>query len=223
MQLLLLPKEDPDRSIWWENMGHDRDSLPPPKTARCCTRHMDTKVARRFWRPVPGMLNVITRSAVSRDAVSVAQRRAEYEETRRKERAKALEKQTVKEMMENSEKMAQELLQTRDRLNDTNKELRLCHQRLEKMAPSKLSTLDDAWVSAFTPFRSKVCLVGFLMTMVLPNMKHAWGFAGFKDKHDALRRKAEDTIEDGSRASDCYRVANVQLEKERQRIHQVRI
>ena len=85
-----------------------------------------------------------------------------------------------------------------------------------------LSTLDDVWVAAFTPFRSKVCLVGFLMTMVLPNMKHAWGFAGFKDRHDALRREAEATIEDGSRSSDCHRVANAQLEKERQHIHQVR-
>ena len=80
VQLLLLPKEDPDRSIWWINMGHSRDSLPAPKTARCCTRHMDTKVPRRLWRPVPGMLNVITRSTVSRDKESVARRRAEYEQ-----------------------------------------------------------------------------------------------------------------------------------------------
>ena len=61
------------------------------------------------------------------------------------------------------------------------------------------------------------------MTMVLPNMKHAWGFAGFKDRHDELRREAEDAIEDGSRSSDCHRVANVELEKERQRVHQVRM
>ena len=54
-------------------------------------------------------------------------------------------------------------------------------------------------------------------------MKHAWGFAGFKDRHDELRREAEDAIEDGSRSSDCHRVANVELEKERQRVHQVRM
>ena len=54
--------------------------------------------------------------------------------------------------------------------------------------------------------------------MVLPNMKHAWDFAGFKDRHDELRREAEVAIEDGSRSSDCHRVVNVELEKERQRV-----
>ena len=74
------------------------------------------------------------------------------------------------------------------------------------MAPSKLSTLTDEWVTAFTPFRSKVCLVGFLMTMVLPNMKHAWGFAGFKDQHDKLRvNSVVKLIEDGCRNADRQR------------------
>ena len=45
---------------------------------------------------------------------------------------------------------------------------------LESMAPSKLSTLTDEWVRAFTPFRSKITLVAFLVKMVLPNMQYAW-------------------------------------------------
>ena len=90
------------------------------------------------------------------------------------------------------------------------------------MTPSKLSTLTDEWVNVFTPFQSKVCLVGFLMKMVLPNLKHAWGFAGFKDEHDALRRKRESEIPDASRGEESvHRIPNVELEKERQRIQHV--
>ena len=77
------------------------------------------------------------------------------------------------------------------------------------MAPS--NTLTDEWVSQYTPFRSKIRVVGFLVTMILPNMKHAWGFAGFKDQHDKLRRESDDDIEDGCRKA---RVHNVKLEKE---------
>ena len=68
-------------------------------------------------------------------------------------------------MRNNSEKMTKEFLQTKEKLKDTEKHVHTLRRRLEKMSPSRLSTLDDAWVSAFTPFRSKVCLVGFLMTM----------------------------------------------------------
>ena len=83
----------------------------------------------------------------------------------REKKAKELEKKTAEEMRNNSEKMAKEFLQTKEKLKDTEKHVHTLRRRLEKMSPSRLSTLDDAWVSAFTPFRSKVCLVGFLMTM----------------------------------------------------------
>ena len=59
------------------------------------------------------------------------------------------------------------------------------------------------------------------MTMVLPNMKHAWGFAGFKDQHDKLRREADASIEDGCRNADSGRVRNNELDKARRHIHQV--
>ena len=57
------------------------------------------------------------------------------------------------------------------------------------------------------------------MEMLLPNMQHAWGFAGFHDVHDKLRRERDASIEDGCRNVDSGRVRNNELEKERRRIH----
>ena len=64
------------------------------------------------------------------------------------------------------------------------------------MAPSKLSTLTNEYLTAFTPIRDTVCFTGFLMEMLLPNMQHAWGFAGFHDVHDKLRRERDASIDD---------------------------
>ena len=64
------------------------------------------------------------------------------------------------------------------------------------------------------------------MTMVLPNMKHAWGFAGFKDQHDKLRVNSVVKLMyplkmDVETLTGRGRVRNNELDKARRHIHQV--
>ena len=116
MQLLLIPKEDPERSIWLTNMGHDKDSLTSGDLIRCYTRHIDTSAPRRLWRPVKGLLNVVTRPTVSRDVASVAQRKALHQEKLRQNRRKALEKQVVDKMKTHPEEMSEKYIDTQNRV-----------------------------------------------------------------------------------------------------------
>ena len=65
-------------------------------------------------------------------------------------------------------------------------ELKLLKRKLESMRPSKLSSLTTEWINMYTPFRHKVTFSAFLMKMILPNARHAWGFAGYNDEFDDL-------------------------------------
>ena len=62
--------------------------------------------------------------------------------------------------------------------------------------------------------RYKICLVGFFVTVVLPNLKYMWGFQGYKDEFDRQRREHDDQVGDESRANDL----DPALERERTRI-----
>ena len=42
--------------------------------------------------------------------------------------------------------------------------------------------------------------------MIVPNLKHAWGFTGFKDEYDKLRRDTDTSIEDGCHSEETGRV-----------------
>ena len=232
ISLVLLPKKEPARTTWWLNMGHRRSSLPAPSNAHCCSLHIDTRLPRKVWTPVPGIANVFNvssgRPTVSRDADIVESRRVESLEQRRRDKRIARIKTVEREMTTNPKVMAEKFVKIEEQVQSNKR----AHQssmaraqsladKLEGMAPSKLSTLTDDWVSAFTPFRSKVTLTGFLVTMVMPNLEHVWGYAGFKDQFDLLRRQQDATVRDDRFDTSAGRVQNNFLEKERNRLHRV--
>ena len=184
VSLISLPKDDRRRSLWWLKMGHPRSSLPPPKNARCCTRHIDTRLPRKFWMSVAEIANVFdntNRRIVRRDRAAVQRRRERCaEELRAQQRSKRV-KNVITQIGTSPLEMANKFvdLETKAgseelRIQELEKKIESLELKLEGMAPSKLSTLTDAWVKSFTPFRSKVCLCAFLMEMVLPNLQHAW-------------------------------------------------
>lgn len=252
VKLVSLPKQEPKRTKWWLRMGHRRFERIPTN-AKCCSRHLNMAVQKKFQLPIVGIANAIHNTsrrvgAANMDAASVAQRRADHQEAVCARARDTLKKKIIDDMKTDPETMATkyvELLQKMEKLkvcNDkTCEKAKQLEAKLECMAPSKLSTLTDEWVNAYTPFRRKVFLVGFLIEMVLPHIQHVWGYAGlyslihdqlllfyyyhhiigFKDEHDRLRRNREADIEDASSSPQDNHVANTQLEKERQRIHRL--
>ena len=165
---------------------------------------------------------------MDRDADAVERRRAEHIESQRMARRAAREKQVTADFLSRPSVMAAKFVDAEEQVASERRskeaaraEVSELRAQLEGMAPSKLSTLSDLCVSAFTPFRSKVTLVAFLLKMVLPNLQHAWGFAGFKDQYDQLRREADAAAEDDRFDTTTGRVTSNELERERYRIHRV--
>lgn len=165
-------------------MGHSRRSLPVPQNAHCCTRHIDTRLPRKACTPVVGIANVFdnqSRPRLERDSETVQRRRAARAEARRLERRARRLKEIESKIHENPKVMAARFLEFEERHDRQQSEgsvlqdnIDCLKSKLERQAPSKLSTLTDHWVKSFTPFRNKVTLLAFLLKMVLPNMEYAW-------------------------------------------------
>ena len=193
VSLLSLPKQEAARKKWWALMGHDpNDSVP--SSAKCCSRHIDTRLQRKFWIPIAGLANAFNSKtrrsgAVSRDATDVVQRQQQIQadqEAERREKARTVKiKKTLSDIQTDSLQVATkcvELQEDLEKMRISNSELqdnvKVLSDKLELQAPSKLSTLTDEWVRCYTPFKRKTLLVGFLMKIILPNIRHVWGFAG---------------------------------------------
>ena len=127
--------------------------------------------------------------AVSRDTTDVVQRQQQIQadqEAERREKARTVKiKKTLSDIQTDSLQVATkcvELQEDLEKMRISNSELqdnvKVLSDKLELQAPSKLSTLTDEWVRCYTPFKRKTLLVGFLMKIILPNIRHVWGFAG---------------------------------------------
>lgn len=104
-------------------------------------------------------------------------------------------------------------------MHDMHLDLNHCRAQRDKPEPDKnawtsstFAHITEDYVKRFTPFKYKTCLIGFYVTLLLPRLKKMWGFQGYKDQHDKMRREHDDEIHDATR--DCQH--STAIEQERQ-------